>query len=402
MTLENSTFGNTEPSSLFTEIQTLYKNGATSDTYKVKIYGKWHFLKRPKKEYKSNPIYIAAFEKEFDLGFQLDHPNIVRYHSKGTDNLGFFIVTEYVEGLNLSEYINENPNCFNDKRFVKKIVLQILSILDYLHNNQIIHLDLKPENILITGKGQNVKLIDLGFSSSDAYDSISSGTPEFSSPEQFGYPTTTDARNDIYAFGNVLIYMFTGNILPGSIGKLPQPYKDISKKCRWNDPSLRYANISAIVRQIESHQKKKTTLASISGVLVFILLAGFGLQLLNQIWNEKTKKYNELYNQIQLSSQKQTSSDEAKLRKSIREKLDKLYQPLNDYKEITKNNVEASQKLYEQLYYKALNINKELSDQLKNNKELSSQFDEIFMRELDAVVSSYSIKKSQFNNTLKY
>ena len=53
----------------FSDILPIDKNGATSDCFKVRIYGKWHFLKRPKKEFANHPLYIAAFEKEFDLGF---------------------------------------------------------------------------------------------------------------------------------------------------------------------------------------------------------------------------------------------------------------------------------------------------------------------------------------------
>jgi len=80
----------------------------------------------------------------------------------------------------------------------------------------------------------------------------------------------------------------------------------------------------------------------------------------NRIWNAKTNKYSELFTKIQLSAQKQVSSDDAVLRKSIREKLRKLYQPLNDYKEINKNNADESQKLYTQLYSQAMDLNKEV------------------------------------------
>lgn len=272
MNQENSTFGNTEQFNLFENIQELNNRGATCDTYKVRLYGKWHFLKRLKNEFKSNPLYIAAFEKEFDLGFHLDHPNIVRYYSKGIDQDGHYIISEYIEGLTLREFLSENPKSFKDKKFIKKLVLQILSVLDYLHNNQIIHLDIKPDNILITTKSRNIKLIDFGFSSSDGYEAILGGTPNSSSPEQFDDSATIDVTSDIFAFGRLLTYLFVGNSNVGSIEKLPQPYRNIANKCQRTDPAQRYRNIQEIIAVIESRKRFRTFAIAISVLALVVLL----------------------------------------------------------------------------------------------------------------------------------
>jgi len=275
MNQENSSFGDTEKNNLFEDIQELKKSGATSDTYKVRLYGKWHFLKRLKNEYKSNPIYIKSFEKEFDLGFQLSHPNIVRYYNKGTDNDGLYIVTEYVDGLNLQEYLSKNPLLPNDKQFINRLIHEILSILDYLHNNQIIHLDIKPENILITSIGKNIKLIDLGFSSSDSYDAIPCGTPNYSSPEQFENPTIINVTSDIYSFGKLLIFLFTGSTEIENISKLPRSYQKIAQKCTHAKPADRYSNIYEITKSIEasSYRRKNVNVSLLIAVIATILLS---------------------------------------------------------------------------------------------------------------------------------
>ena len=96
--MDNSEFGENLDFFALTDIVPLDNNGTTSDTYKVRISGKWHFLKRPKQEFTNHPQYNAAFEKEFDIGYTLDHPNIVRYISKGKDKNGFYFLTEYVDG----------------------------------------------------------------------------------------------------------------------------------------------------------------------------------------------------------------------------------------------------------------------------------------------------------------
>jgi len=271
MNQENSSFGDTEKNNLFEDIQELKKSGATSDTYKVRLYGKWHFLKRLKTELKSNPLYIQAFEKEFDIGFQLDHPSIVKYNSKGNDQNGIYLVTEYIEGANLQEFIADNKDFFNDKKLINKLIKQLLAVLDYLHNNQVIHLDIKPENILITAKGKNIKLIDLGFSSSDGYEAVPCGTKTFASPEQFGDTSLIDVTSDIYAIGRILIYLFTGNTDVESVNKLPQPYRKISKRCLRIKSFKPFRNVQEIINQIE-FQKNKGRVLIIAGVIISLFL----------------------------------------------------------------------------------------------------------------------------------
>jgi serine/threonine protein kinase len=425
MNQENSSFGEPLPLNLFEEIQELKNSGATCDTFKVRLYGKWFFLKRLKQEFKTNPLYIASFEKEFDLGFHLDHPNIVNYHDKGSDQDGFYIITEYIDGLNLREYIIENPNCLKDKKLISKLVLQLLSALDYLHNNQIIHLDIKPENILITSKGKNIKLIDLGFSASDGYQAISCGTPNYSAPEQFNDPSIIDVTSDIFSFGSLLIYFFTGDTKADSIHKIPKPYQKIAKKCLQIKPSLRFKNIQEIINILESERKLKKNLMIVSSILILLIVYSLAFlfviknvqtaqnneiaekiqvdkkQLINlmdsalfqfdkeypkielsnlydatrkynlilaniyqwkqnhqldmvlnqrplfeseftQVWNEKTKKYNEIFNRIQLSNHLEQSPVEEKIKKYIQESLSELFKPLNAYQVINKENAEES------------------------------------------------------------
>jgi serine/threonine protein kinase len=120
MNSESSSFDNIQNFSPlinpFSDILPVDKNGATSDCFKVRIHAKWHFLKRPKKAFSTNPLYIAAFEKEFDLGFTLEHTNIVRYISKGEDKDGIYILTEYIDGQTLSDFRLRNPDFLKRKK----------------------------------------------------------------------------------------------------------------------------------------------------------------------------------------------------------------------------------------------------------------------------------------------
>jgi serine/threonine protein kinase len=144
--------------------------------YKIKINNKWLLLKRIVPEFREHPFYISCFEKEFDIGFNLDHPNIVKYLNKGKDSEGTYLLAEYIDGITLRDFILKNPDGLKDEKWVLKIVKQLLDALDYLHKRQLFHLDLKPENLMITHKGDDLKIIDFGLSSSDSYSNFASGT----------------------------------------------------------------------------------------------------------------------------------------------------------------------------------------------------------------------------------
>ncbi len=276
MNLESSSFDtprNTDVLyNLFTDVVPLFKNGATSDCYKVRIYGKWHFLKRPKKEHSTNPVYLAAFAKEFDLGFTLDHPNIVRYISKGEDQEGQYILTEFVDGHTLTEFTQQNPLFFKNKGNLKRFLLQLLSALEYLHNHQIVHLDLKPDNILITNNGYNVRLIDLGLSYSDCYHEITGGTRSFGSPEQFMQPHLINQKSDLYAFGKILLYLFTGQADQRLLSGLPLRYRRIARRCMIIDPEYRTITAADCIELIRKKNYSRLIYLSAISVIIFAVL----------------------------------------------------------------------------------------------------------------------------------
>ena len=167
------------------DAQPVAGHSLTADLYRVKLYGKWHFLKKLKPELAGNPAYVAAFEKEFDIGFNLDHPNIVRYVSVGDDGTAPYLLTQYVDGLTLAEFVSKNPGYFKNKAHFRAFVAQVLSAVGYMHSRQVLHLDLKPGNVMLTNVDRQVKIVDLGFSYSDLYQHDTAGyTATFAAPEQ--------------------------------------------------------------------------------------------------------------------------------------------------------------------------------------------------------------------------
>ena len=77
--LDTSQFS--EGQALVDAMEPIETKGATCDAFRVKIYGKLHFLKRLKADYAHDIRYQEALRKEFETGYRLDYPNIVRYIS---------------------------------------------------------------------------------------------------------------------------------------------------------------------------------------------------------------------------------------------------------------------------------------------------------------------------------
>ena len=177
----------------------LPSRGATCDIFRVKVFGKWHILKQLKPEYRGNIRYQEAQRKEFETGYLLEHPQLVRYVSLSDDG----ILMEYIDGETLTDRINKHPDYFKDKKNTEKFIRQLLEVVGYLHANQVVHLDLKPDNILLTRINNNVKLIDLGCCYTDTFTDTQGHTDRYAAPEQLN-GRTVDERTDIYAIGRIL------------------------------------------------------------------------------------------------------------------------------------------------------------------------------------------------------
>lgn len=217
--------------------------GSTCDSYVVRRYGKLHFVKKLKSDLSSDPRYVAAIQKEFNVGYNLDHPNIVRYENVGND----YIVLDYVDGRTLKEIIKEDREHFSDKRRFDKFVHQLLSAIGYMHQHSVVHLDLKPDNIMLTNVSNDVKVLDLGFCYTDSYNDTMGRTDKYAAPEQTDGLGNVDARTDIFAFGRIL----------QQIPKLPHIYNKIADKCTNSDKSKRFQSVQDIEKYLDSYLEKR-------------------------------------------------------------------------------------------------------------------------------------------------
>ena len=233
--------------------------GGFNRLFRAKRYGKWFVLKGLKPEYTSNPLYRELLDKEFELGMMLSHPNIVTIHAREYDAvLGDCIVMEYVDGMTLTDFLDSKPSA----EAVRKVVDEILSAMSYFHGLQVVHRDIKPSNILVTRNGNNVKIIDFGFSDTDSHAILKqpAGTARYAAPEQYDENVAIDCRADIYSFGMVLKDIVSATKIGG--------YKAVARKCTRYDREKRYANAAEIQKAIAFRRKLRILLP-----FVIILIA---------------------------------------------------------------------------------------------------------------------------------
>ena len=222
--------------SLPSDAERLTASGATCDCYRIRRYGKLLFVKRLKPSLAGDPRYRAALRKEFETGYTLEHPSLVRYVECGDD----YIVMDYVDGVALDEFAEGHPEFFSDRKAVRRLLLQLAEAVQYLHHHQVLHLDLKPANILLTRIGHDVRLIDFGFCYTDAFPDTTGRTAAYAAPEQLQPGGTLDVRTDIYALGRVM------QSLP-----LPGGYGSIIARCTAADPAERYPSVDALIAALQ-------------------------------------------------------------------------------------------------------------------------------------------------------
>ena len=256
---ETSHFGSPLPSEQ-PLLEQLHTAGSTCDAYRVRLYGKLHFLKRLKQKYANDIRYVEAFRKEFEVGYSLEHPNLVRYLSFSDDG----ILMEYVDGETLTDFLQSHPDYFKDQDHSDKFVHQMLRVMQYLHDHQVLHLDLKPDNILITRIGHDVKLVDLGGCYADSFDDTTAHTDAYAAPEQLSdslqHAERLDVGTDLYAFGRIL-------------QQLPccHRYKTVITHCIQSSPVNRPTTVEEIRTIIRSQRHHRLLLLSL--ITIGILIA---------------------------------------------------------------------------------------------------------------------------------
>ena len=178
------------------------------------------------------PIFNKYLQNEIIILKQVNHPNIVKLYDVKIKPDCIYLVMEYCNGGSLLEALN-NYKRINGRPFTEKIVKflmkQILSALEYLHKNGIIHRDLKLDNILLKYNSQSdadshniflsqIKIIDFNISSRLSNYTKKSGEEDeelFINSNFFSNEFNDiiyDEKFDIWSLGALCYEMLTGQI----------------------------------------------------------------------------------------------------------------------------------------------------------------------------------------------
>jgi eukaryotic-like serine/threonine-protein kinase len=164
---------------------------------------------------------ISEFQKNFigeaRLVANLIHTNIVQTYHLGQIGGQYFMVMEYVSGVNLEQFLDRHVAMGRvmPVDIAAFIISRIARGLTYAHQKcdregrllGIVHRDIGPKNVMIADEG-DVKLTDFGIAKAldlmyNEEGKVIAGKDEYLSPEQASY-AVTDARADLFPLGIVL------------------------------------------------------------------------------------------------------------------------------------------------------------------------------------------------------
>lgn len=163
-------------------------------------------------------LVIQDFRHEVELLVKLRHPNIVQFLGAVTEKKPLMLITEYLRGGDLHQYLKEKGGLSPSSAI--NFALDIARGMAYLHNepNVIIHRDLKPRNVLlVNSSADHLKVGDFGLSklirvkhAQDVYKMTGeTGSYRYMAPEVFRH-RKYDKKVDVFSFGMILYEMIEG------------------------------------------------------------------------------------------------------------------------------------------------------------------------------------------------
>ncbi len=224
------------------------------------------------------PGSLERFLSEARAIAALDHPNIVHAYNVDQEGDRYYIVMEYVDGVNLEQMVKRDGplECALAADFTR----QAAEGLAQAHKQKIVHCDIKPSNLVVNNQ-RVLKILDMGLarlvgraeSDNGKTDETVLGSVDYLAPEQALESEEFDHRADIYALGCTLYFLLTGRppfpegtlhekilkhqrVNPSPISELrkdaPQGLIEICERMMAKDPADRYQSADEVAEAISA------------------------------------------------------------------------------------------------------------------------------------------------------
>ncbi|XP_068325466.1 serine/threonine-protein kinase STY46-like [Pyrus communis] len=205
-----------------------------------------------------NPDMLKDFAQEVYIMRKVRHKNVVQFIGACTKHPSLCIVTEYMSGGSVYDYLHKQKGVFKLPSLLK-VAIDVSKGMTYLHQNNIIHRDLKAANLLMD-ENEVVKVADFGVArvkSQSGVMTAETGTYRWMAPEVIEHKAY-DHKADIFSFGVVLWELLTGKLpyeyltpLQAAVGvaqkglrptipkNTPPKLAELLEKCWQQDPASR-------------------------------------------------------------------------------------------------------------------------------------------------------------------
>lgn len=205
----------------------LMEHNNTKQFYAVKVI--------KKKDPKTNEKILS----EINLGLSLNSDYICKVYGYHEDKEKFYIIMEYLEGMDLFDFICKHPKFFiHNPTYFWFVVEDILRGIAYIHSKRIAHMDIKPENVYIlldkSGNIIGVKLIDFGLSMEvdDTTKCFFRGTDIFMAPDFFHPFSNIGCKVDIWSLGITVFAMIRDSFPIQIASRKRDPHQRKADICR--------------------------------------------------------------------------------------------------------------------------------------------------------------------------
>lgn len=157
--------------------------------------------------FKATELFNQEAMRLEELGKHSQIPELYGHFEQ--DNY-LYLIQEYIEGKTLEDLL-KNGN-FEEKQ-IRELLINLLPVLQFIHDHHVIHRDIKPENIIQRRRDQAFVLVDFGAAKHTLGTALSTtgtiiGDPRYMSPEQL--LGKADKTSDLYCLGVTCLYLLTG------------------------------------------------------------------------------------------------------------------------------------------------------------------------------------------------